>query len=133
MRLQGSITGITRKELKDSEMWQLVHHHFHILPYSGNSCLFRRRTESFRACPVVSNKIHPRGLGEAVALLLARLASDQSKLFESFSRVGLSRTLDGSRLRRPTTSPSDLAVSVADLPPSSDASMKGQSRLCSIT
>ena len=99
--------------LKDSELCQLVYRHFHILPYSSNSCQSRRRTESFRACPDASNRIDPGGLGEAGALHRARLASDQSMLFESSSRVGLSRTLDESRLRRLTTSPSDPAVSVA--------------------
>ena len=57
----------------------------------------------------------------AVALLRGRLASDQSMPFEFSGRAGLSRTLGGNRLRRLTTSPSDLAVSISAKAPSSDS------------
>ena len=49
----------------------------------------------------------------AVTLLRGRLASDRSMPFEFSGTADLSRTLGGSRLRRLTTTPSSLAVSVA--------------------
>ena len=64
----------------------------------------------------------------AVALLRGRLASDRSTPFEFSGTANLSRTLGGSRLRRLTTSPNDLAVSISAWAPSSnlDASMQRQ-------
>ena len=66
----------------------------------------------------------------AVALLRGRLASDQSMPFEFSGTADLSRKLGGSRLRRLTTSPNDLAVSISARAPSSnlDAFMKRLSR-----